>query len=93
MLLSMSIGISSVMLLTALGEGARRYVIDQFGSMGTNILIVLPGRFETVGSGPETQFRHPKCCSYRFGDRPGLLERAGTGSCGSGFYAVIVSGP
>lgn len=52
MLLSMSIGISSVMLLTALGEGARRYVIDQFGSMGTNILIVLPGRFETVGSAP-----------------------------------------
>jgi putative ABC transport system permease protein len=48
----MSIGISSVMLLTALGEGARRYVIDQFGSMGTNILIVLPGRFETVGSAP-----------------------------------------
>jgi len=52
MLLSMSIGIASVMLLTALGEGARRYVIDQFGSMGTNILIVLPGRFETVGSTP-----------------------------------------
>ena len=52
MLLSMSIGISSVMLLTALGEGARRYVIDQFGSMGTNILVVLPGRFETVGSVP-----------------------------------------
>ena len=52
MLLSMSIGIASVMLLTALGEGARRYVIDQFGSMGTNILIVLPGRFETVGSVP-----------------------------------------
>jgi putative ABC transport system permease protein len=52
MLLSMSIGISSVMLLTALGEGARRYVVDQFGSMGTNILIVLPGRFETVGSAP-----------------------------------------
>jgi putative ABC transport system permease protein len=52
MLLSMSIGIASVMLLTALGEGARRYVIDQFGSMGTNILIALPGRFETVGSTP-----------------------------------------
>ena len=52
MLLSMSIGIASVMLLTALGEGARRYVVDQFGSMGTNILIVLPGRFETVGSAP-----------------------------------------
>jgi len=48
----MSIGIASVMLLTALGEGARRYVIDQFGSMGTNILIALPGRFETVGSTP-----------------------------------------
>jgi len=52
MLLSMSIGVASVMLLTALGEGARRYVIDQFGSLGTNILIVLPGRFETVGSAP-----------------------------------------
>lgn len=60
MLLSMSIGVASVMLLTALGEGARRYVIDQFGSLGTNILVVLPGRFETVGSAPPLLGKTPR---------------------------------
>ncbi|MCZ6746693.1 MAG: ABC transporter permease, partial [Acidobacteria bacterium] len=33
-------------------EGARRYVIDQFASLGTNLLIVLPGRVETTGGFP-----------------------------------------
>ena len=36
-------------MLTALGEGARRYVVDQFASLGTNILIVIPGKIETSG--------------------------------------------
>jgi putative ABC transport system permease protein len=38
-----------VVTLTALGEGARRYVIDQFASIGTNLLIVVPGKSETTG--------------------------------------------
>ena len=50
MLLAMSIGVASVIILTALGEGARHYVVDQFSSMGSNLLIVLPGRSETTGN-------------------------------------------
>ena len=52
MMLAMSIGVAAVVVLTALGEGARRYVIDQFSSLGTNLLIVFPGRTETTGFGP-----------------------------------------
>ena len=49
-LLGVTIGVAAVVMLTALGEGARRYVIDQFASLGTNLLIVLPGKTETTGS-------------------------------------------
>src|SRR5512136_2794 len=52
MMLAMSIGVAAVVVLTALGEGARRYVINQFSSLGTNLVIVLPGRTETAGVGP-----------------------------------------
>ncbi|MDD2928591.1 MAG: ABC transporter permease [Sideroxydans sp.] len=52
MMLAMSIGVAAVVVLTALGEGARRYVIEQFASLGTNLVIVLPGRTETAGVGP-----------------------------------------
>lgn len=48
-LLGMAIGVAAVVALTALGEGAQRYVIDQFASIGTNLLIVMPGRTETTG--------------------------------------------
>ena len=47
-----AIGVASVIVLTSLGEGARTYVIDQFASLGTNILIVVPGRTETTGGLP-----------------------------------------
>ncbi len=52
MMLAMSIGVAAVVVLTALGEGARRYVVNQFASLGTNLVIVLPGRTETAGVGP-----------------------------------------
>ncbi len=52
MMVAMSIGVAAVVVLTALGEGARRYVVDQFSSLGTNLVIVLPGRTETSGIGP-----------------------------------------
>ena len=51
-LLAMTIGVASVVLLTSLGEGARLYVTDQFSSLGTNLLIILPGRTETTGTAP-----------------------------------------
>ena len=54
MLLAMAVGVASVIVLTALGEGARSYISEQFSSMGTNLLIVIPGRSETTGGSPST---------------------------------------
>ena len=51
-LLAMGIGVAAVVVVTALGEGARLYVANQFGSLGTNLIIVLPGRSETSGAMP-----------------------------------------
>ncbi|MGZ5057774.1 MAG: ABC transporter permease, partial [Methylobacter sp.] len=51
-ILAMSIGIASVSVLTALGESARRYVVNAFEALGTNLVIVLPGRTETTGGQP-----------------------------------------
>ncbi len=48
-LAGVTIGVAAVIALTALGEGARLYVVDQFASLGTNLLLVLPGRTETTG--------------------------------------------
>lgn len=50
--LAMSIGVGAVVVLTALGEGARRYVLEQFASLGTHLIIVIPGRAETTGAAP-----------------------------------------
>ncbi len=51
-MLGVAIGVAAVVMLTALGEGARRYVIDQFASLGTNLVIVVPGKTETTGAIP-----------------------------------------
>jgi len=51
MMLAMAIGVAAVVLLTALGDGARRYVVDQFNALGSSLIIVLPGRTETGGVG------------------------------------------
>lgn len=52
MLIAMAIGVAAVIILTALGEGARRYVSGEFASLGTHLLIALPGRAETSGGAP-----------------------------------------
>ena len=51
-MLGVTVGVAAVVILTALGEGARRYVVQQFASLGTNLLIVFPGRNETTGMFP-----------------------------------------
>jgi len=51
-LLGVAIGVAAVVALTALGEGARRYVTDQFTSVGSNLLVILPGKNETTGMFP-----------------------------------------
>lgn len=52
MVLAMGIGVAAVVTLTALGDGARRYVIGQFSAIGTNLVIVFPGRSQTGGLSP-----------------------------------------
>jgi putative ABC transport system permease protein len=52
LLAAMAIGVAAVVVLTGLGEGARGYVSGEFRSLGTNLLIVLPGRTETRGGPP-----------------------------------------
>ena len=58
--LATGIGVAAVVLLTALGDGARRYVVGQFSSLGTNLLIVIPGRNETVGGPPPVMGETPR---------------------------------
>jgi putative ABC transport system permease protein len=52
LMLAMSIGVAAVVMLTALGDGARRYVVREFSSLGSNLVIVLPGRTQTGGFSP-----------------------------------------
>lgn len=51
MLVATSIGVAAILVLTSLGEAARRYVTNEFESLGTNLIIVLPGKSETSGGG------------------------------------------
>jgi len=52
LMLAMAIGVAAVVVLTALGDGARRFVVNEFSSLGTNLVIVLPGRSQTGGFNP-----------------------------------------
>ncbi len=51
-LVGVVIGVVAVTCLTAIGEGALRYVTDQFASLGSSIVIIAPGRNETTGGMP-----------------------------------------
>ena len=51
-LVGVTIGVASVIVLTAIGEGARLYVTGQFRSLGSNLLVVLPRKSETTGDFP-----------------------------------------
>ena len=49
LLLAVAIGVTAVVLLTSVGEGARRYITGEFASLGTNLLVVFPGKSDTTG--------------------------------------------
>lgn len=44
-----AIGIAAVILLTAVGEGLRGYVMDSFSQFGSRIVKVSPGKNQTMG--------------------------------------------
>ncbi|HEO70027.1 MAG TPA: FtsX-like permease family protein [Candidatus Hydrogenedentes bacterium] len=50
--LGVIIGVMSVILLVSLGEGAQAYIEKEFAGMGSNVLIVTPGKQETSGMFP-----------------------------------------
>jgi putative ABC transport system permease protein len=58
--------------LTSLGEGARRYVVGEFASLGSNLLIIVPGKTETSGLAPLVSTA-PHDLTYA--DAQALLER------------------
>ncbi|MBI2570018.1 MAG: ABC transporter permease [Candidatus Schekmanbacteria bacterium] len=60
MVVAMAIGVAAVVVLTALGDGARRYVTGEFAALGTNLIIVLPGRTETTGGTPPLLAETPR---------------------------------
>ncbi|OGF10398.1 MAG: hypothetical protein A2W00_08585 [Candidatus Eisenbacteria bacterium RBG_16_71_46] len=47
--LAVAVGISAVVLLSSIGEGTRRYIIDQMTQFGTTIIGIYPGRVQTGG--------------------------------------------
>ena len=51
-MLGVIIGVFSVVTLVSIGEGAKKYVTDQFAGLGTNVLIITPGASQTSGGPP-----------------------------------------
>jgi macrolide transport system ATP-binding/permease protein len=51
-LLGIVIGVSSVVAMLAIGEGAKQRVVQQIGSMGTNLLVIRPQFNNARGRGP-----------------------------------------
>jgi putative ABC transport system permease protein len=52
LLVAVGLGVTAVVVLTALGEGARGYVLGEFAYLGKDSVILFPGRKETSGGMP-----------------------------------------
>jgi putative ABC transport system permease protein len=49
-MLGMGIGVFSVITLVALGQGARNYVLTEFNSLGSNFIVIQPGKVDKRGA-------------------------------------------
>lgn len=49
-MLGMIIGVMAVILLVSVGTGAKRYITSEFESLGTNVIIVQPGKTDKKSS-------------------------------------------
>jgi putative ABC transport system permease protein len=47
--LGITVGVAAVVLLTSIGEGVHRYVLNEFTQFGTNIIGINPGASKTMG--------------------------------------------
>ncbi|WP_207232151.1 ABC transporter permease [Corallincola spongiicola] len=52
LLLAIGISVASVVVMTALGQGAKNFVDNEFAFLGKDLLILLPGKKETTGGLP-----------------------------------------
>jgi len=55
--LGIVIGVAAVITMVTLGNGATKSVSDQISSMGSNMLIVIPGQRFGPGSGDAPKFK------------------------------------
>ncbi len=51
-LLGIAVGIAAVILLTSIGEGIHRFVLNEFTQFGTHIISITPGKTRTGGAPP-----------------------------------------
>lgn len=49
-ILGISVGIAAVVLLTSIGEGIHRFVLNEFTQFGTTLIAVNPGKATTMGT-------------------------------------------
>ncbi|MBI4684046.1 MAG: ABC transporter permease [Nitrospirae bacterium] len=59
-MLGVIIGVAAVILLVSIGEGARTYIHRELSNLGTNILIVVPGKTSAKGG-----FHPPEASTIR----------------------------
>lgn len=52
LILAISLSVASVLIMTALGQGARNFVAAEFSGLGKDLLVMFPGRKETTGGLP-----------------------------------------
>ena len=62
---AVAIGVVAVNLLTALGEGAKSYVLSEFNVLGRHTLITLPGKKETKGGMPPLSGESPRSLTLK----------------------------
>ena len=48
-MLAIAVGIAAVVMLTGLGAGLQRYLIQQFTQFGTHLIAIVPGKANTTG--------------------------------------------
>ncbi len=49
-MLGIAVGIASVVLLTSIGEGIHKFVLDEFTQFGTTLIAINPGKATTLGT-------------------------------------------
>lgn len=89
-MLGMIIGVMAVILLVSVGTGAKRYITSQFESLGTNIILIQPGKTDKKNSmGPPVSSSKGK---LTVSDVDALLKNSQTLSAVSGvmFGAGVV---